>query len=473
VTLSRLRSTLEHMFDWPADDDAFDAALLSAAELKTQIVALAESRRELDRRELCLLAELDARSATLLEDGLHTFSWLGLTTQIPRRVASGRVADAVKLRDSFPLIAQAFRDGVINAHHVQSICRAANARTTERLVEVQQQLIDLVAICVTFDAWQEQLTSIAKLADSEGSFDPREAIDANYLRLLPQYNGMVRLDGQLSPDNAKIVAEAIDREAQKLFASFSTDFAATGEAVIPPLPTLRALGLVDVVRRSNGSSGAPFKPAADVTLVVEAARATSDDCTESTRNLMCDAVFTTIVVDSLGTPLDAGRTVRLATPVQRRALKVRDGGCVFPGCSAPAEQCEAHHVVHFLDGGPTDLNNLALLCKRHHALAHTTGWSFKARHHDGFFEWTTPSGKTYAAPRHQMHVNPPPIVKEAEPEPPPGATHSDVDPPPRQSRIKTPQQQEQMRQTIEQIRLEIQARAAAPVISRYACIGAP
>jgi hypothetical protein len=461
------------MFDAPNDDDGEDFAALSSSEIKSELAVIADRRRMMDSRELGLLAELDARGTTIVEDGLRTFSWLGLETQIPRRVASGRVSNAVLLRDTYPLLTEALRDGRINGHHVQAICRESTVRTTERLVSVQQQLIDLVVICVTFDAWHAQLKSIVNAADADGAFDPREAIDANYLRFLPQYNGMVRIDGQLSEANAQIITDAIDREAQKLFASYSSDFEATGEHVIPTLPTLRALGLVDIVRRSNASGTAPLKPSADVTLVVEAARATSDNLSASTRHLLCDALFSTIVVDSLGTPLDAGRSVRLATPTQRRALKVRDGGCVFPGCAAPAEQCEAHHVVYFLDGGPTDLNNLALLCKRHHALAHTTGWSLRARNTDGYFGWTTPSGKTYAAPRHQMCVDPPTPTTAAEPQPPPDRLLFATDPPPRRSRVRTPHELQQMRQTFEQIRLEIQARAAEPVLSRYACIGAP
>jgi hypothetical protein len=63
-------------------------------------------------------------------------------------------------------------------------------------------------------------------------------------------------------------------------------------------------------------------------------------------------------------PLDVGRTSRVVTPAQRTALAVRDGGWVFPDCPRPLAWCEAHHLIHWLDGGPTDLANLALLCGR-------------------------------------------------------------------------------------------------------------
>jgi Domain of unknown function (DUF222) len=58
-------------------------------------------------------------------------------------------------------------------------------------------------------------------------------------------------------------------------------------------------------------------------------------------------------------PLDVGRASRVITPAQRSALAVRDRGCVFPDCDRPLAWCEGHHLVHWADGGPTDLANLA------------------------------------------------------------------------------------------------------------------
>jgi hypothetical protein len=92
-------------------------------------------------------------------------------------------------------------------------------------------------------------------------------------------------------------------------------------------------------------------------------------------------------------PLDVGRTTRVVQPAQRTALAVRDGGCVFPGCDRPLAWCEAHHLVHWLDGGPTDLDNLALLCRAHHRAVHEGGWRL-ARGPDG---WPT------ATPPHRPH----------------------------------------------------------------------
>src|SRR5436190_12819001 len=65
-----------------------------------------------------------------------------------------------------------------------------------------------------------------------------------------------------------------------------------------------------------------------------------------------------------------GRRARYFTAAQRTALAVRDGGCVWPGCNAPPSWCHAHHVIPWLTGGPTDVDNGVLLCAFHHHLLH-------------------------------------------------------------------------------------------------------
>ena len=73
--------------------------------------------------------------------------------------------------------------------------------------------------------------------------------------------------------------------------------------------------------------------------------------------------------------LYVGRAQRTVTPAQRRALEARDRHCIFPGCRAHPRRCHAHHVREWENHGTTDLDNLALLCVRHHISVHEGGWS--------------------------------------------------------------------------------------------------
>ncbi|HEX6676000.1 MAG TPA: HNH endonuclease signature motif containing protein, partial [Actinomycetes bacterium] len=82
----------------------------------------------------------------------------------------------------------------------------------------------------------------------------------------------------------------------------------------------------------------------------------------------------------LGAPvalLDLGRATRVVPPALRRALALRDGGCVAEGCGRPAAWCDAHHRVHWARGGATSLAGLVLVCRVHHVAAHEGGWRFR------------------------------------------------------------------------------------------------
>jgi hypothetical protein len=96
-------------------------------------------------------------------------------------------------------------------------------------------------------------------------------------------------------------------------------------------------------------------------------------------------------------PLEVGRTSRVVQAAQRAALAVRDGGCGFPGCERPPAWCEAHHRRHWLHGGPTDLANLALVCRAHHRAVHEGGWKL-ARQADGRLAATPPHRPHQRAP---------------------------------------------------------------------------
>lgn len=91
---------------------------------------------------------------------------------------------------------------------------------------------------------------------------------------------------------------------------------------------------------------------------------------ELARTIACDASVMRVMLGGRSEPLDVGRRTPVVPPALRRAVIVRDRGCRFPGCDRPHTWCDAHHVVHWADGGPTSLPNLLLLCRRHHRLVH-------------------------------------------------------------------------------------------------------
>jgi Domain of unknown function (DUF222)/HNH endonuclease len=91
---------------------------------------------------------------------------------------------------------------------------------------------------------------------------------------------------------------------------------------------------------------------------------------ETARRLACDASVSRIITRGRSEPLDVGRRSPVVPASLRRAVVARDGYCRFPGCDRPHSWCDAHHVVHWADGGATRLSNLLLLCRPHHRLVH-------------------------------------------------------------------------------------------------------
>ncbi|MGZ4581773.1 MAG: HNH endonuclease signature motif containing protein, partial [Nocardioidaceae bacterium] len=109
------------------------------------------------------------------------------------------------------------------------------------------------------------------------------------------------------------------------------------------------------------------------------------------RKLSCDADLIPAVLGSHGEVLDLGHTRRLVTFALFLALVIRDRHCSFPGCRRPPIMCDAHHIKHWADGGPTRLDNLALLCRAHHTVIHQTGWQIRINPHDQRPEFLPPA----------------------------------------------------------------------------------
>ena len=110
--------------------------------------------------------------------------------------------------------------------------------------------------------------------------------------------------------------------------------------------------------------------------------------------------------DTDGTILDVGQTQRLVTSAIWVALVLRDQHCAFPGCRRPPVMCHAHHAVHWVDGGPTSLDNLVLLCGTHHRIIHGTPWAVRLSREDRRPEFRPPDQDDWI--RERSSLDPPP-----------------------------------------------------------------
>ncbi|HEY0574633.1 MAG TPA: DUF222 domain-containing protein [Pseudonocardia sp.] len=118
------------------------------------------------------------------------------------------------------------------------------------------------------------------------------------------------------------------------------------------------------------------------------------------RTLLCDCGVTPVVFDGASQPLDLGRERRCVSLAQRKAVAARDRGCAHPGCHRKPAWCQVHHLVEWVNGGETNIEELVMLCRTHHRMIHQSGWEIRMHHGRPEFippRWLDPT----QAPRRQ------------------------------------------------------------------------
>jgi Domain of unknown function (DUF222)/HNH endonuclease len=209
------------------------------------------------------------------------------------------------------------------------------------------------------------------------------------LKLCTLANGMVAISGQLDPEAGAVLTAALDP-----LSAPNTSETGGGRDPRPP-DRRRAEALVELCRRAAAAgSNAPTTSKAQIVVTIDfdrlkgAVRGAGTTLTgqvlspQTVRKLACDASIIPMVLGSQGQPLDVGRTKRLVTPALLAALWARDKACTYPGCGRPPQWSDAHHVQHWVDGGPTSLLNLALLCGYHHSWVHQRDLTATVTAHD-------------------------------------------------------------------------------------------
>ena len=213
------------------------------------------------------------------------------------------------------------------------------------------------------------------------------------LRLVMQSDGTTRIVWLLDPESAAIVTTVYDR---------ATSPRRGGPRFVDPEARERARRVADDDRtteqlasdaftellRQSASVDSRFlvggdAPAVQV-LIAERTQhgvlAGGESVSRPTvERVACANGILPVVLDRNGQALDLGRTRRLFSRAQRRALAARDGGCMWPACDRPPSWTEAHHIRPWSEGGRTDLADGLLLCRHHHLRLHDEGWRVARR----------------------------------------------------------------------------------------------
>lgn len=333
-------------------------------------------------------------------------SWrIGISLTTAREYV--RVAEAL---GRMPIVDAAFAAGQLSYAKVRAITRAATPGTEQGLVDIAMHATgsQLDRLCAGYERTR---------------VDPRTSKLGTqpFLRRTTLPNGMVRLEVQLTPEQADVLDAALSvmlagqdasaevvgvgevdesadarreacdeaHESGQPCESGESDESthAPAEAPCPTDPAARADALVSIAQSFLEHRKRPRGSGYELVLLTTPAQLTASADTPSNtqvgghlhdgtpvpqhlaRMLSCDAARVEVTSDDSGAILNVGRARRTVPSAILRALWLRDGGCRAPGCHR-RQHLHAHHVVHWADGGETKLGNLALLCPGHHRLVH-------------------------------------------------------------------------------------------------------
>jgi hypothetical protein len=288
-----------------------------------------------------------------------------------------------------PELGHALRDGDLGAEQTAIVVKTMSRIPTDIPAEIREQAeTTLVDHARVMDPLHLGLVAEKLLTtlDPDGDFEPKDPANRAELAFggRDARTGLTPIKGRLDDHAVAVFVAATDAHAQprpetdgvKDQRSAATRLAQALTTVLEDYLTAGA-GPVQGGERPHVTMTVPFDtltgrlgPAMFDATGVTVGPATA-------RRLLCDCNVIPAVLGSAGEPLDIGRATRTWPTGIRRAVALRDGGCVFPGCDRPARWCEIHHCWHWVDGGPTSLVNGACLCSHHHALIHQGDWQIR------------------------------------------------------------------------------------------------
>jgi hypothetical protein len=299
--------------------------------------------------------------------------------------------DAINVGEQLPRIpkcAAAVVGGEIGFAHLSVIARTASA-LTKKDPESAFNEDDVLARARESSAGRlwHYCVRLRHALDPEGvAREQRIAVEERRLQFTVWEDGSLLISGQLDPIGGAALRTALEPLAQSMGQGDERCLERRqGDAVVElSLHSLDA-GLVpqhasqrphlQVTTSLETLQGLPGSPAADLEFSTPIAAVT-------VQRLACDANIARVVFGPDSVVVDVGRAARVVSGATRRALNARDQHCQWPGCERTASWSAAHHLVHWVQGGPTDLSNLILLCHRHHWMVHEGGWKL-ARSDDG------------------------------------------------------------------------------------------
>src|SRR5437667_11262170 len=339
-------------------------------EMASREAQLAENLIAKQRQSDVLLLEISELAAQLAEtnhfddEGFNSpIDWMRFNCHLTEKAAADRIAVgrmAPRLSESV----QALQAGEIGFAHV-----ATMARTVEHVGRHADLdgLLDL-ARKMTPGKFFYECMHYRHSVDAKAYCEEQSEQQLNHhLSLSTAESGHLLINGVLDPVGGAAVRTALeplaqpsgthdDRKREQRFADALVELASAGKPA-----NLQVTATIETLKGLAGAAAGEMEFSLPIS-------------STSVQRMACDCSVTRVLLNQESVTIDVGRSKRVISNTLRKALKIRDGHCRWPGCERPASWCDRHHLVHWIHGGPTDLDNLVLLCRRHHRMVHEGGW---------------------------------------------------------------------------------------------------
>jgi hypothetical protein len=307
------------------------------------------------------------------------------------RVSLGRANEPFRRAaavEAMPAFGQALAGGDVSVAHVDVVATALgklHGQDRERFEAREDFLLGVAGHATPGEFARTVRAEVIRCRREDGINRLMRQKQATRLSTwVDQTTGMYHLRGEFDPETGARLHNRLHATMEKLFHGATPD--TSPRDPLEKQQHLRALSLVALVDGEGAAAGG-----VDMTVLIDAKTLVDGvhehsvvDCglpidlpLDTIRRMACIADVTPVIVGADGVRLYLGRTTRLASPAQRRALRAMYRRCAVPGCSACWDSVVIHHLKYFRHGGLTDIDNLLPLCIKHHHFAHEGGWQFR------------------------------------------------------------------------------------------------
>jgi len=338
-----------------------------ADQLGAEITELCSYIYAAEYRLLTLIRQFDEKNYWA-EQGLCSCAhWLNFKCGIGMNAAREKVRVAHALA-KLPKISEGFAKGALSYSKVRAITRIADETNEDYLLMMAEH-----GTAHHVEKLVSKYRTAKRLQDAEIANEQYKHREVTHFY---DHDGCLVIKGRLPPEQGALIVKALEMAMDKNFADSTPEASEERE----PIAARRADALAEVAETYMNNSESSGSTADRYQVVVHVDEATSHIeegpgvTAVTSRRIACDSSIVVIKDDKHGEPLSIGRRSRTIPPSMRRALRVRDRGCRFPGCTN-TRFVDGHHIEHWADGGETSLDNLVTLCRHHHHLVHEGGFT--------------------------------------------------------------------------------------------------